>query len=125
MWPDGLSMIAALREMSTETPVIVVSGTGTVQHAVDSLRLGAWDYVIKLVENTKAFEVVIERALEKARLLKENRLYRSRAGVACFHLRLFWPRRFYEGIKGRMKQAETGHCLRWTSQLKSTSGRLW
>ena len=74
---DGLSMIAALREKSTETPVIVVSGAGTVQHAVDSLRLGAWDYVIKPVEDTKAFEVVIERALEKARLLKENRLYRE------------------------------------------------
>jgi DNA-binding NtrC family response regulator len=74
---DGLSMIAAIREMSTETPVIVVSGTGTVQHAVDSLRLGAWDYVIKPVENAKAFEVIIERTLEKARLLKENRLYRE------------------------------------------------
>ena len=74
---DGLSMIAALREKSTETPVIVVSGTGTVQHAVDSLRLGAWDYVIKPVQDAKAFEVVIERALEKARLLKENRLYRE------------------------------------------------
>jgi len=74
---DGLSMIAALREKSTETPVIVISGTGTVQHAIDSLRLGAWDYVTKPVEDTKAFEVVIERALEKARLLKENRLYRE------------------------------------------------
>ncbi len=74
---DGLSMIAALREKSTETPVIVVSGTGTVQNAVDSLRLGAWDYVIKPVEDAKAFEVVIERTLEKARLMKENRLYRE------------------------------------------------
>ena len=74
---DGLSMIVALREKSTETPIIVVSGTATVQHAVDSLCLGAWDFIIKPVEDTKAFEVVIERALEKARLLKENRLYRE------------------------------------------------
>jgi DNA-binding NtrC family response regulator len=74
---DGLSMIAGLRQKSTETPVIVISGTGTVQNAVDSLRLGAWDYVIKPVEDAKAFEVVIERTLEKARLLKENRLYRE------------------------------------------------
>jgi hydrogenase-4 transcriptional activator len=74
---DGLSMIAGLREKSTETPVIVVSGTGTVRNAVDSLRLGAWDYVIKPVEDAKGFEVVIERTLEKARLIKENRLYRE------------------------------------------------
>ena len=74
---NGLSMIAGLREKSTETPVIVVSGTGTVQNAVDSLRLGAWDYIIKPVEDAKGFEIVIERALEKARLMKENRLYRE------------------------------------------------
>jgi DNA-binding NtrC family response regulator len=74
---DGLSMIAGLREKNTETPVIVVSGTGTVQNAVESLRFGAWDYVIKPVEDTKGFEVVIERTLEKARLMKENRLYRE------------------------------------------------
>ncbi|HTP05168.1 MAG TPA: sigma-54 dependent transcriptional regulator, partial [Nitrospirota bacterium] len=74
---DGLSMIAALREKNTETPIIVVSGTGTMQHAVDSLRLGAWDYVIKPIQNARGFEVVIERALEKARLLKDNRLYRE------------------------------------------------
>src|SRR5512136_2879197 len=74
---DGLSMIAGLREKSTETPVIVVSGTGTVQNAVDSLRLGAWDYVIKPVEDAKGFEIVIERTLEKARLMKENRLSRE------------------------------------------------
>jgi len=74
---DGLSMIAALREKTTETPVIVVSGTGSVQHAVDSVRLGAWDYVVKPVEDARTFQVVIERALEKARLMKENRLHRE------------------------------------------------
>jgi DNA-binding NtrC family response regulator len=74
---DGLSMIAALWEKSAETPIIVVSGTGSMRNAVDSLRLGAWDYVIKPVEDAKGFEVVIERALEKARLMKENRLYRE------------------------------------------------
>lgn len=74
---DGLSMIAELREKNTETPIIVVSGTGTVQNAVDSLRLGAWDYVIKPVEDAKGFEIVIERTLEKAWLMKENRLYRE------------------------------------------------
>src|SRR5512136_3395663 len=74
---DGLLMIAGIRERSTETPIIVISGTGNVRNAVDSLRLGAWDYVIKPIEDAKAFEVIIERTLEKARLLKENRLYRE------------------------------------------------
>jgi DNA-binding NtrC family response regulator len=74
---DGFSMIAGIREKSAETPVIVVSGTGTVRDAIDSLRLGAWDYVIKPVEDVKAFEIVVERTVEKSRLLGENRLYRD------------------------------------------------
>ncbi len=74
---DGLSMIAGLREKSPETPVIVISGTGTVRNAVDSLRLGAWDYITKPVEDPEGLDITIKRTLEKARLVKENRLYRE------------------------------------------------
>jgi len=74
---DGLSMIAAIREKNTETPVIVVSGVGTVREAVDSLRFGAWDYVMKPVPDAEGLDITIRRALDKARLLRENSLYRE------------------------------------------------
>ncbi len=74
---DGLSMIAALREKSPETPVIVISGIGTVREAVDSLRLGAWDYLIKPVPDAERLDIIIHRVLDKARLVKENRQYRE------------------------------------------------
>ena len=74
---DGLSMIAGLQEKSPETPVIVISGTGTVPDAVDSLRLGAWDYIMKPVADVEGLDIVIKRTLEKARLVKENRQYRE------------------------------------------------
>jgi PAS domain S-box-containing protein len=74
---DGLSMIAGLREKSPETPVIVISGTGSVRDAVDSLRLGAWDYVLKPVTDPEGLDIIIKRALEKARLVRENRCYRE------------------------------------------------
>jgi len=74
---NGLSMIAELREKRPETPVIVISGTGSVRDAVDSLRLGAWDYVLKPVADPEGLDIVIRRALEKARLVRENRLYRE------------------------------------------------
>ncbi len=74
---DGLSMITSLREKSPETPVVVVSGTGTVQNAVDALRLGAWDYIMKPVADVEGFEFVIKRVLERAQLIRENRLYRE------------------------------------------------
>ncbi len=74
---DGLSMIAGLRGKSPETPVIVISGTGAVRDAVDALRFGAWDYVIKPVADAEGLDITIKRTLEKARLVKENRLYRE------------------------------------------------
>jgi len=74
---DGLSMIDGLREKSPETPVIVISGTGSVRDAVDSLRLGAWDYVLKPVADAEGLDIIIKRALEKARLIRENRRYRE------------------------------------------------
>jgi two-component system cell cycle sensor histidine kinase/response regulator CckA len=74
---NGLSMIADLREKSPETPVIVISGAGTVRDAVDSLRLGAWDYLIKPVADAEGLDITITRVLEKARLVRENRIYRE------------------------------------------------
>jgi len=74
---DGLSMISGLRERSSELPVIVVSGTGTVRSAVDSLRFGAWEYIIKPIADAEELDVAIRRVLEKARLVRENRLYRE------------------------------------------------
>jgi two-component system cell cycle sensor histidine kinase/response regulator CckA len=74
---DGLSMIANLREKSPETPVIVISGTGSVRDAVNSLRFGAWDYVLKPVADAEGLDITIRRALEKARLVRENCLYRE------------------------------------------------
>ncbi len=84
---DGLSMIAALREKSPETPVIVISGAGTVREAVDSLRLGAWDYVVKPVPDAEGLDITIRRALEKARLVRENRLYREHLEKTAEELR--------------------------------------
>jgi PAS domain S-box-containing protein len=74
---DGLSMIAELREKSFETPVVVISGTGSMHDAVDSLRVGAWDYVMKPVTDAEGLDITIRQALEKARLVKENRRYRE------------------------------------------------
>lgn len=74
---DGLAMIAALREKSPESPIIVISGAGTIREAVDSLRLGAWDYIMKPVMDAERLQFTIKRVLEKATLLRENLQYRE------------------------------------------------
>jgi PAS domain S-box-containing protein len=85
---DGLSMIAALREKNPETPVIVISGAGTVREAVNSLRLGAWDYVMKPIPDAEGLDITIKRVLEKARLVRDNRLYREHLEKTAEELRI-------------------------------------
>lgn len=74
---DGLEVLATVVKETPEMPVIVVSGTGMIQDAIEALRLGAWDYVLKPVEDLGILEHSVRRALERARLITENRQYRE------------------------------------------------
>ncbi len=75
---DGLQLLEHLTATSPETPVIMVSGTGAIHDAVKALRIGAWDYVVKPVEDMTIILHAIERALERSRLQRENREYQTR-----------------------------------------------
>ncbi len=74
---DGLDVLADVTRETPETPIIVVSGTGVLQDAIEALRLGAWDYVIKPIHDMAILEHAVIKALERARLLVENREYRE------------------------------------------------
>ncbi|HEY6723289.1 MAG TPA: response regulator [Polyangiaceae bacterium] len=75
---DGLRLVAAIREHDDAVPIIVVSGSGTLHDAIDAIRLGAWDYLVKPVQLGEELLIAIERNFERARLLRENRLYREK-----------------------------------------------
>ncbi len=72
---DGTSVLAAMKRETPEIPVIVVSGTGVLADAIDAVRQGAWDFVSKPVTEMAVLRHVIDKALEKARLLQENTRY--------------------------------------------------
>lgn len=74
---DGLEVLAAVTSDLPEIPIIVVSGRGALGDAIEALKLGAWDYVTKPMEDLGVLEHAVGRALERARLLKENRDYRQ------------------------------------------------
>ncbi len=74
---DGLSFIKALRARDPDTPVIVISGTGTLNDAIEAVRYGAWDYLTKPVQNADELSVRLRHALERGRLAAENRLHRE------------------------------------------------
>ena len=74
---NGFAFIVRLKEISPDTPVIVISGAGDVRDAVEAIRLGAWDYVTKPIEMIECLDIVIQRVIERARLITENRLYQE------------------------------------------------
>lgn len=74
---DGLEVLAAVRQMDDEIPIIVISGANRLDDAVQALRLGAWDYLIKPIQDLGLLEYSIKRVLEKSSLLRENRKYKE------------------------------------------------
>ncbi len=69
---DGITVLAKIMETSPNTPMIVVSGTGVIDDAIEALHCGAWDYLLKPIEDMVVLRHSVERALERARLIKEN-----------------------------------------------------
>ncbi len=74
---DGLQMLSVIRKESPDTPVIIVSGMGTLGDAIKALQLGASDYVTKPITDMALLVHAIDRALERVHLIKENRRYQK------------------------------------------------
>ncbi len=74
---SGLELLEILKKESPETPIIVVSATEVMGDVIEALRLGAWDYIVKPITNMAVLEHAVCRALERGRLVIENRNYRA------------------------------------------------
>lgn len=79
---DGLDVLKTVTEEFPGIPFIVVSGMGGLGDAINALKLGAWDYITKPIEDMAVLEHAINQALERARLLRENREYREHLEMA-------------------------------------------
>ncbi|ALU49627.1 TPA: two-component system response regulator RssB [Pseudomonas aeruginosa] len=79
---DGLELIRRIRQTASETPIIVLSGAGVMSDAVEALRLGAADYLIKPLEDLAVLEHSVRRALDRACLRVENQRYRDKLEAA-------------------------------------------
>lgn len=67
---DGLDVLRRLRAEEPELPVVMLTGHGSVEHAVQAIRLGAFDFILK-PPNLEHLRIVLERALERGRLRRE------------------------------------------------------
>ncbi len=76
---DGLGILAAISEEVPAVPVVMISGHGTIETAVAAIQQGAYDFVEKPFKSDRML-LCISRALEAARLARENAELRLRAG---------------------------------------------
>ncbi len=66
---DGITLIKNIKSMGIETPVIVITAFATIEHAVESMKAGAFDFITKPF-NFDQINLIIKKALENKRLQK-------------------------------------------------------
>jgi two-component system NtrC family response regulator len=72
----GLELLRRISSQGMQTTVIVVTAFGTVETAVEAMKLGAYDYVTKPLD-FEALVLVVHRAMERQKLIEEVRTLRS------------------------------------------------
>ncbi|MCG8567108.1 MAG: response regulator [Desulfobacterales bacterium] len=69
---DGLEVLARVTRELPQTPIIIVSGAGNIGDTVQALRLGAWDYIIKPIQEMDVLYYAVNKALERKRFLADQ-----------------------------------------------------
>jgi two-component system, NtrC family, nitrogen regulation response regulator NtrX len=77
---DGLELLDLVKELDPDLPVVMISGHGSIETAVSSIKRGAYDFLEKPFKSDRLL-LVVERALEATSLKRENRRLRAKAVV--------------------------------------------
>ncbi len=73
---DGMEVLKSFKKIAPETTVIMITAFGSIETAIEAIREGAFDYISKPFK-LEEIKFTVQRALEKKRLLRENRFYRQ------------------------------------------------
>jgi len=74
---DGLSLLRKIKAEHSETVVVLITGYGTIETAVEAMKEGAFDYITKPIVDGE-IKVVIQKILNQQKLMEENRYLRER-----------------------------------------------
>lgn len=106
---DGLDLIREIRARDLPVTIIVISGQPTVESAVEAMRLGAYDFVVKPFDPDR-LEMLVGQALEDRRIIDEvaalNRRLRHRH---AFHNIIGRSRRMAE-VFARVERVGSSNC---------------
>ncbi|MFN6117517.1 MAG: sigma-54-dependent transcriptional regulator [Flavobacteriales bacterium] len=78
---DGIEVLEKLQAHDTDLPVVMISGHGTIDTAVDALRKGAFDFIQKPPDINRIL-VSVRNALDRSDLVQETKVLRTKVGKA-------------------------------------------
>src|SRR5438046_5897022 len=104
---SGVELLQQAKSLSPHTEVAIMTGHGSIESAVDAMKLGAYDYIEKPFRVEK-MRLLLQRMAEKVRLVTENAFLRERVNTEDI----------LDGIIGA--SANIQDVLRMISRLKDT-----
>jgi two-component system, NtrC family, nitrogen regulation response regulator NtrX len=76
---DGVEVLEAVKKLKPEIPIVMISGHGDLDTAVNTMRLGAFDYISKPPDLNRLLNTV-RNALDRKELVVENKLLKKKVG---------------------------------------------
>jgi DNA-binding NtrC family response regulator len=76
---SGVDLLAEVRTLDDELPVVLMTAFGTVETAVEAMKRGAFDYITKPFEGDEMI-IAVKRAIGHAKIVRENSLLKAQAG---------------------------------------------
>jgi len=100
---DGLELLRRSQEVDPELPVVVITGHGDVETAVQAMRLGAYDFIEKPFAPERLLEIV-RHAGEKRRLVIENRRLRRAVNEQTLNSRIIGTSKVAENLRAAVAE---------------------
>ncbi len=72
---DGVGLLREMRRLGLDVPVILMTAHGSVQTAVEAMKLGAFDYIQKPFD-AEEIEILLERVMRERSLMRDNEIMR-------------------------------------------------
>ena len=74
---DGPEVLTQIYKDSPDTPVIIISGKGTIKDALAALKTGAWKYITKPISDMQILEIAVHNVLERVKKIQKKKKHQK------------------------------------------------